>query len=249
MHRRLFILILLTQIPCLVVAQKRLQALVDYAYFYQKTDTGFVPYFEVFYQPDPKSLHFVQNDETEWIAAMTATRTVSRNGVKSFDKSESFTTTPTTLPYYRELVVPVDIFKMPAKYGFQKISFTLRNIGQSRGTYFEDTLTINKTHNRPAMSSICILDTVVDRPAPDRFLKSNLLAQPLAFAFFDSSRLMLNFCVQTIQTSSYPQPFLLKYFISKRENDGTLPHTVHKDTLTKKEFQFKKINLNHLTSG
>src|SRR5690606_16813130 len=68
-------------------------------------------------------------------------------------------------------------------------------------------------------------------------------------AFFDSSRLMLNFCVQTIQTSSYPQPFLLKYFISKRENDGTLPHTVHKDTLTKKEFQFKKINLNHLTSG
>lgn len=214
-----------------------IHALPAYTIFYMpaenNTDT-YRPYIELYWQADPKSIHYKKNEKEIWLGKFRTEIEISCDtGVIATDRYY-LQTTPAASRAAAQIQNITDLHRyvVPEQKIYIKLTLQEDGFEDEAFSYF-DSVTIEKKENR-FYSGIQLLDTSYKySDEQNMFMKNGRLQVPLCFHFLNDNRRLLHYYVELYGDNANKEldSVVHEAFISKTEFGHAVLGLKQPDTL------------------
>jgi GWxTD domain-containing protein len=234
-----------------------IDASVNHGLLYKFDSAGktYTPTLELYWQINPRSLHFVTNTSKKIIARIKTDIFIYEDaGLIKEDHFIAQTNPRSNVDELTSLNI-LELRKYAVKNGKLKLKFILTDVNDSGSVFnYEDSLVVNQDLGKPFYSDIQLLDTFFSFPNLTPFEKNGKQHIPLCANFLDDNKRTLHYYaelnnIESVKPDHYPLVHKLR--IAKKQNDGYFPEMGTSDTILSKRVPdiLGSIPIGKLTSG
>lgn len=215
-----------------------IEAVVAHSLFYKDDGKKLKPYIEVYWQIAPNSLHFTEPVKGNIVAKVrTDISFTDEYGIlMKEDHYIMQTADASTIELARaQNILELQRYDLtPGKY---KIKVQLTELIDTNSNYsFTDTFTISPRNEKPAFSTLQLLDTAFASNIESMFNKNGRIQLPLCANFADENRKTLFYYAELYFPKATMQQgveYTITTSISKKPFESTLYQLQHTDTVKK----------------
>lgn len=231
-----------------------IDAVVSHTVFfaYQSKGQPAKPYIEIYWQIDPKSLHFNNTDYTTKV--QTDVTFTNDTGTVGQDHYILRTETRKNLSdAFNQNILELHRYFLPA--GTVNIKLSLVEIAVPGNTFsYSDSVTVINNPSDVHYSGLQLLDTAYNSLEENTFFKNGITQIPLCYNFLDNNKKKLLFYTELYNSSlvnTAERPIIQQVFVSKKNSSSPVYGLSRYDTLKPADIfpVFSSFNINKLPSG
>lgn len=214
-----------------------INALPSYTIFYlpANSNRGEQAYLEMYWQVEPKTVRFSQNENGHWVGKIkTQIRVECDTGVIIDDKYYLQTTKAAT-KRAAELQNIIDLHRYLVPNGNISITLILSQDEGDSAYFYHDNITIPDADGDVHYSQLQLIDTSYKTDLKENiFIKNDNLQIPLCADFLDDHRNYLHYYFELYGTNTLDKsqlPLIQDIHISKKENSLAIYDLKHRDTV------------------
>ena len=215
-----------------------MDAIVSHTIFYVSDSTQKnvqKPSFEIYWQVNPKTVHFTTTPE-KTIIARIKTDIIFTNDA-GIIKEDHFILQTVPVLSVNDLMTHsiIDLRRYSLGTGRIKMKFTLTDLADTTSKFtYSDTVTIAPPGEVAYMSGVELLDTILESPAKTPYYRNGHQQVPACTNFLDESKKVLHYYAEiygTDQVSKVNYPLIRKFTISNKPNDSYYANFIKTDTI------------------
>lgn len=233
-----------------------LDASVSKAFFFEKKAPGsYQPALSVYWQVNPRTLHFFTNADKAIIGRIRTDIVISQDGNPVAEDHFILQTPPKYTPDDLATMNIMELRKYPVPSGKLDLSVVMTDMNDSTNRYvYTDSVHIADPGGSPFYSDVQLLDTFYQQSKATPFLVDGRQAIPRCADFVDDNMRVLHYRValQNLEVVSREvYPLVHKVRISRKVSDGFLVDFVSSDTLVNLSYpaSFGSMPIGSLKSG
>jgi GWxTD domain-containing protein len=237
MVRQCWIYILLVFVP---VYGSAIDASVAKTLFYKPDSVqkqGYRPSLEIYWQVNPRSLHFATNQAKQIVARILTDISLTYSDGSVKDDQFILQTSPRSTPEELADLSVLEIRRYDLKGGPVKISLRMTDMNDTGNKYvFYDSVDAKAELGHPFYSDIQMLDTSVVSATQSPFLKNGRQQIPLCADFLDDNKRMLHYYAELYALGQVPGnsfPLVQRVRLAKKPNESFFDEPSAIDTIRK----------------
>ncbi len=193
------------------------------------------PYLELYWQIDPSTVRFAQNENGVWLGKIKTTIDIIHDTGVIASEKYYLQTTPAASLMAAQLQNIMDLHRYVIAPGQLKIIVTLSQDDGERSFRYIDSIDVALPQQPLFYSSLQLLDTAYKTDLKENtYFKNGNLQIPSCMNYLDDRRVFMHYYTELHGTNKVPAgqlPLTQYVFVSKKEYDYPVAELLHTDTL------------------
>lgn len=220
---------------CCTTAAHAIQATVMHKIFYAPTaDNQLSPYLEAYWQVDPATIAYRQEDE-KWVGKIRTDIVISSDSGVVREEHFVLETTPLADKAATLRQNIIDLQRFPLKEGKYTLVIKFSDLNKQGNEYtYTDSVHVAATKREVHLSDIQLVDTSVVSGAQNIFQRNGVIQIPLAANFLGDNRNNIQYYAEVYNLETVPKertPLFTRVYISKKPLERMANDVIRHDSL------------------